>query len=378
MGERAIPLKRNPRRTVEVRPAIASSARAQVVKRYHHPGPLARLLDRSRAEEELRLLRELDRRGVPVPRPIEMRRVKGGFELVTEWIEGAVPLDLVVRGASPAPAPAADLARHAARTLARAHVAGLAHPDLHPGNLVAQPDGRTWIVDVRGARIGRGFDARTARRDLVALASAVRERVSGSLRARFLVAYARALPDVARARLPELAQLAREVESAARIHRREAVRRARKRWTRLSSVCRPVAAGGFQGFASVEVEDGALHDFESDRFLVLRDRPGRELVGAWYAAARLAEHALPCARPWVLARTPERFAAFALPAGACTSDPRASASQRESIEAALRDRGLALEGACDEVVRVDGSGHAWLGPLATARLVDFDAQDAAP
>jgi len=354
VSEPAIPLKRNPRRTVERLPELG-----HVVKRYHHPERFARLLDRSRASTELRLLEELERRGVPVPRPIETRRTEGGFELVTEWIEGALPLDRMV--------PSVDLARGVARALARAHLAGLSHRDLHPGNLIARPDGSTWIVDVRGARLGRGFDPRIVRRDLVALASAVRERVAGTLRARFLVAYARELP---RGRLPELMRLAREVEFAARIHRREAVRRARKRWTRLSSVCRPVQAPDFDGFESVELV--------RDEPLVLRVGSWRKLLRAWYAAARLHEHGIPCARPWVLSRSPERFAKFALPGGARADDAPASASQRRAIEATLEDRGLALEGRSDEVVRVDRAGRAWIGPLTSARLVDFDAQDATP
>ncbi|MFN0009204.1 MAG: lipopolysaccharide kinase InaA family protein [Planctomycetota bacterium] len=362
MSDPAIPLKRNPRRTVFVLPASTTSPEARVVKRYHHPGPFARLLDGSRAREELRLLRELARRGVPVPRAIETRRVDGGFELVTEWIEGALSLDTL--------APSADLVREAARTLARAHVAGLAHPDLHPGNLVAQPGGRTWIVDLRGARIGRGFDARTARRDLVGLASAVRERVASSVRARFLLEYARALPGEHRAKLPKLQRLAREVEFAARIHRREAVRRARKRWTRLSSVCRPITSADFDGFASLEAE--------SDALLVVRDRSWRKLLGAWYAAARLHEHGIPCARPQVLSRAPERFATFALPPGAGASDPPASAEQLRAIEATLEDRCLGIEGTSGDLVRVDRTGRAWIGPLISACLVDFDAQDATP
>lgn len=362
MGEPAISLKRNPRRTVEVLPASSAAETARVVKRYHHPGQFARFLDGSRAREEMRLLRELARRGVPVPRAIETRRVDGGFELVTEWIEGALPLDRMV--------PSADLVRGAARTLARAHVAGLAHPDLHPGNLVAQPGGRTWIVDLRGARIGRGFDAGTAQRDLVGLASAVRERVSSSLRARFLLEYARALPREHRAKLPRLPHLARETEFAARIHRREAVRRARKRWTRLSSVCRPIKTADFNGFANIEAD--------SDGHLVVRDRSWRKLLGAWYAAARLHEHGIPSARPWVLSRSPERYASFALPPGACASDPPASPAQRRAIEVALEDRCLALDECAHEVVRVDGGGRAWIGPLISARLVDFDAQDPTP
>jgi hypothetical protein len=257
--------------------------------------------------------------------------------------------------------PSADLVRGAARTLARAHVAGLAHRDLHPGNLVAQPDGRTWIVDLRGARIGRGFDAGTARRDLVGLASAVRERVSKSLRARFLLEYARALPSEHRAKL---ADFSHEIESAARIHRREAVRRARKRWTRLSSVCRPIA----DGFANVEASDLAIRD---DMF-VLRDRSWRKLLGAWYVAARLHEHGIRCARPWVLSRSPERFAAFALPSGACLDDP---VTQPRTVDVLFQDRGLALEGGS---VRVDRGGHEWIGPSTSTRLVDVDGKVATP
>ena len=349
MEERAIPLKRSPRRTVEV-------LRAEVVKRYHHPGRFARLLDRSRAAQELATLRELQRRGVAVPRPIEVRRSAGGFELVTERIPGAVPLE------RSAPTPA--LVRALARTLAAAQLAGLAHRDLHPGNLVLGGDGRVYLVDVRGARIGRGFDARRARRDLVALASSVRERVPAALRARFLVAWSRALP---LERREARSELAREVEAAARIHRREAVRRARKRWTRLSSVCRPVSGG----FASVE-----LADLPEDRVVVLRDRPWRELLRAWYQAARLAEHGIPCARPRLLARAPERSATFALPDGARADDARADARARAAIEALLLDRGLGLSGARDEL-RVDRAGRAWIGPLPLTRLVDRDEEDAA-
>jgi tRNA A-37 threonylcarbamoyl transferase component Bud32 len=379
VGERSIPLKRNPRRTVERRLPDAPSGPSQVVKRFHHPGTFARLLDGARAAQELRVLRALEARGVAVPRPIGTRRVDGGTELVTEWIEGAVPLDGVLRGSVQAPAAAPAILRRAAETLARAHAAGLVHEDLHPGNLVAQPGGATWIVDVRGARIGRGFDPTVARRDLVALASAVRERTEPALRARFLVAYARALPASAAARLPALPELALEVEARARIHRREAVRRARKRWMRLSSACRTVARPDFEGFASVEAREERLPVVPDDRFLVLRDRPWRELLRAWYAAARLCEHGIPAARPWALARGPDRSAAFALPAGARAGDRTASAAERAELARALADRGLALAPQAAGLVRADARGAAWIAPLdCRDGLLDFDVEDAAP
>jgi hypothetical protein len=74
----------------------------------------------------------------------------------------------------------------------------------------------------------------------------------------------------------------------------------------------------------------------------------------------------------VLSRSPERFAAFALPPGARPDDP---ATTIRKVDAVLRDRGLALEGGS---VRVDRDGRAWIEPSTSARLVDVDGQDATP
>jgi tRNA A-37 threonylcarbamoyl transferase component Bud32 len=374
VGERVIPLKRNPRRTVELRPSPAPAVPARVVKRYHHPGAIARLFDPSRAREELRILRELVARGVPVPRPIEVRSAEGASELVTEWIEDAVPLDALVRAEASVAASPERVTRRAAETLARAHVAGLAHRDLHPGNLVVQTTGAVWLVDLRGARLEAGFDARTARRDLVSLASSVRESVGARPRTRFLAAYLRALPPEARERLPGLASLAFEVELAARLHRREAVRRARKRWTRDSSACRRIVRGEFRGFASVEADERDPVPATGDRHLVLRDRPWRELIRAWYTAARLDAHGIPCARPWALARAPESLAAFALPPDARGDDPPADTGQRAGILRALADRALAFDRDLGPEIRVDAGGRGWLLPLPHARLLDADVE----
>jgi len=361
VADRAIPLKRSPRRTVErVEPARGA---AVVVKRYHHPGAIARLFDRTRAEQEFAVLRRLEDAGVGVPRPIATRRRDDRWELVTACIEGAVSLADILEGKVRTPAPAGSIAKSLATLLASAHAAGLDHPDLHPGNLLVQPDGRAWIVDVRGARVRPGAAAASLRRDLVALESGTRERADPRTRARFLVAYLRALdPRLARV-LPERRALAREIERAARIHRRESVRRARLRWTRLSSVCSPLDVDGLAGFRAVEVDDRA-------RTVEVRGVAWRTLLAAWYAAARLCDHAIPSARPLLLVRAPERRAVFALPAGARPLRPDEE-HRVDELHRALRDRALALEGTFREALFVRADGRIGLGPLVGGRLADL-------
>jgi tRNA A-37 threonylcarbamoyl transferase component Bud32 len=363
VADRAIPLKRSPRRTVER--VEAALEPAVVVKRYHHPGAIARLFDRARAEQEFDVLRRLEDAGVGVPRPIATRRRDDHWELVTACIEGAVSLAAILEGSAPAPAPSGSIARSLAALLASAHAAGLDHPDLHPGNLLVQPDGRAWIVDVRGARVRPGAAALNLRRDLVALESATRERSDPWTRARFLLAYLRALEPRLAAALPERRALAREVERAGRIHRRESVRRARLRWTRPSSVCEVVDVDGLEGFRAVAVADDRARD------VVVRGVRWRKLLAAWFAAARLCDHAIASARPLLLVRAPDPRAVFTLPAGA--RPLRADEEHRiVELHRALRDRALVLEGSFRDAVFVGADGRLGLGPLVGARLADLE------
>ena len=178
-------VKRSAKRTCE---RLDAGGRALFVKRYHDPGALSRLFDRARAAHELRVLAELARRGVDVPRPVEARVRAGRWELVTEWVEGAASLDDVLRGraarppgASGAPgacaAPPGACAAALGALLARAHERGLDHRDLHPGNLLLAPGGRALLCDLRAARLSPAAVApELALRDLAALAGAVRER----------------------------------------------------------------------------------------------------------------------------------------------------------------------------------------------------------
>jgi tRNA A-37 threonylcarbamoyl transferase component Bud32 len=352
---RSIVLKANPRRTVALR--IPAEGPPVVVKRFHHPGRLARRFDRSRAEQEIELLRRLERAGVPAPRPIEARFADGAWEAATEWIEGAVPLSSLLGDPASVPVPGRALAE----LLARAHSAGLDHPDLHPGNLLVGADSRAWLADLRGARVRRTLGPEILLRDLVALASATRERTSARARARFLIAYLRRLPSVLRTALPARSALAADVERRARIHRREAVRRSRLRWTRLSSVCEPVEGGGFRALEPLA---------EGERAIDVGGVRRRDLLACWYLAARLREHGIPGARPLELRRS--RATSFAVPADARPADERTVAEGLEALLAALRDRGLELEGPYRRALLADASGRLLLGPAPGVRLADAD------
>lgn len=357
-----------------------------VVKRFHHPDPVARLFDHARAVDELDVLRELSRRGLAVPAPIEVRHEDGAWEIVTEWIQGAVSLEDVLSGRSPWPAPPEALARSLGRLLAEAHALGLDHPDLHPGNVLVRGEvhagrvrSRAWLVDLRRARLRETLATEVLLRDLAHVAAGARETVSERFRARFLSAYLRTLPAALAGALPPRLELAERIEIDARLARRAHVERQRLRWTRSSSVCRPFRERGERGFRSIRDETESYDSRTSSESLVRVDGlPWSELREVWYAAARLTEHALASARPVEIVRTPEPRAVLALPAGA---RPLAAAADRHAsalglLLGGLRDRGLSIEPLRPEALFVDPRGRIWIGPLVGASLVAAETDPA--
>ncbi|MFN0243979.1 MAG: lipopolysaccharide kinase InaA family protein [Planctomycetota bacterium] len=351
-----IVLKTNAKRTVERE--AAPDGRAHAVKRYHAPR-IGGWFDGLRARAEFRVLEQLFARGLAVPRAIEVRH-GGTWELVTEWIEDAHALDRILRGEAPWPAASATVAQSLGRLLAEAHAIGLDHPDLHPGNVLVGAGGRTWLVDVRRARIRAQLDARERLHDLIHVAAGVRETVSARFRARFFAAYARALPIALRGVLEPHDTVVRDIERAARRLRREHVERARLRWTRSSSSCRAVRTPAFEGIAS-----RALADDDVERCVALaltaptgsatsmRLGSGDELLAlplhgtaaavraSWLAAVQLADHHLDVARPLAWHRGPRAWAMLALPSSVRAvqfdTDPAFAA-----FFDALHDRGIAL------------------------------------
>lgn len=117
-----------------------------VLRHYHRGGLVGRLfkdtycwlgLGRTRAWQEMYLLAELWRLGLPVPAPVAARVVVSGFwyraDLITARIPDVVPLADVI-----ADLPVVAL-QQVGRTILRFHQAGLYHVDLNPRNIVVNP-----------------------------------------------------------------------------------------------------------------------------------------------------------------------------------------------------------------------------------------------
>ncbi len=132
---------------------IEVGGHAVVIRRHRRGGALRHLLpDRfrspDRAVEELAVTAELASRGVLVAEPLAAlaHRAGLGFELAfaTILVRDSSPLpDFVARY----PALRHAALRGAGALVARAFAAGLRHPDLHPGNLLARASA-TGTVDI--------------------------------------------------------------------------------------------------------------------------------------------------------------------------------------------------------------------------------------
>lgn len=135
-----------------------------VLRPYRRGGLIARLsdarylwtgLERTRAFRECRLTAHMHDRGLPVPRPVAARVTRHGLTyeaaLITVRIPGARALaDLLVRQQ----ADDALLDRVGA-TVRHFHDAGLDHVDLNARNLLVDPRGKVWLIDLDRCRLRR-------------------------------------------------------------------------------------------------------------------------------------------------------------------------------------------------------------------------------
>lgn len=101
---------------------------------------------RVRSFVEFRLLRELRKRGMPVPQPIAASYVRDGVgyraSILMERLVGVRSLaDMVA--ADPATVPWDD----AGRLIARFHREGLDHADLNAHNILYDDAGKGWLID---------------------------------------------------------------------------------------------------------------------------------------------------------------------------------------------------------------------------------------
>ncbi|MFQ5634076.1 MAG: 3-deoxy-D-manno-octulosonic acid kinase [Gammaproteobacteria bacterium] len=133
------------------------------VRRHYYRGGRMRLFsedaflytgeDRTRSFREWRLLAELRRRDLPVPRPVAARYLRRGAlyaaDLITERLPDVESLAVrLASGLLPA-----DRWRTVGATVARFHDAEVFHADLTAHNIQLANDGRVYILDFDRGRI---------------------------------------------------------------------------------------------------------------------------------------------------------------------------------------------------------------------------------
>lgn len=371
---------------------------ATLVKRIETRG-IARVRHARLARAEFAVQQQLFAAGLAVPEPLELRREDGAIELVSRYLAGASSLAELQRSPTGVAAPAV-LARRIGELVARAHALGLDHPDLHEKNLLVTPAGEPFVVDFHRARVRPRPSAKVARRDLVLLASATRERVPLRLRQRALAAWWRATAVDQRPK-GRLGTFAAALEDSARAYRAAVIERSTRRWLRASSATRRFTLDGVTGIARVELADehvallagwtrgehGTPRESEHLRRELARLFPelaplavivprqiARGVREAWTRAVRLEEHAVRAARPLVFVPAPRTWALFALPRGdgfdvawqhARAHDRARLAASLGALFGTLDDRALAVE--------LEGLGELWLDERGDAWITGSGA-----
>jgi tRNA A-37 threonylcarbamoyl transferase component Bud32 len=162
-----------------------------------------------KAKLEFDRARELAARGIATVEPLAWGRLPGavrpdGSVLLTRALDNTLPLDeYLARHPPRSPADRRRLATELGEFVAKLHSAGVAHPDLHPGNLLVRPNtGRTqfFLIDLHDVRLGHPLDRAARLANLVLLNRWFQIRATRADRRRFWRAYAGpdAPPDDAR------------------------------------------------------------------------------------------------------------------------------------------------------------------------------------
>ena len=163
-------------------------------------GPRARwreILRGPKAKLEFDRLETLAARGIATIEPLAWgtldRSPAGGSVLITRGLDAAVPLDDYLTTAGPrTPADRRRFTRALAAFLSRLHAAGIAHPDLHPGNILIRTpdtDPTFYLIDVHDVGVAGALSVRARRANLVLLNRWFQIRSSRADRLRFWRAY---------------------------------------------------------------------------------------------------------------------------------------------------------------------------------------------
>lgn len=349
------PLKQGPKRTILLE---GTSSPRRVVKRFHSPGAVDGLKDGLRAWREYRALRRLRRLGLPVPRPLGVRRRSGSWELIQEELAQCVPLSRLLSQASPWPTTRQRIARALGELLADLWTARIWHPDLHMGNVLVGPEGEVYLIDL--ARVRTRW-TRNVPEFLLPLAAGAREWADEIFRARVLKSFTQSC----QAAQPLLGSAT--FEQQARERRREDVQKRLVRYRRVSGAMAPLHEGNAHGLvhraqtaghallAALDPGEGfSMADWNPEREMEVVDGPLEgPLLQRWNAAARLESHGIPGERPLAWIQTERPRVIFDRPSNCRPiTEWRVSWSPTESLLAAtasgailgaLQDRGLQLD-----------------------------------
>jgi tRNA A-37 threonylcarbamoyl transferase component Bud32 len=180
------------------RSSTVGSAGGVVVKRFNLRKPANLLKDLFRPSRALRAFRKayhLETLGLPTPRPLaaaEQRVLRCLLRsyLVTEEVPGARDLG---RYLARVPRVESAVVRQLAELVGRLHAEGFSHRDLKETNLLLDPAGRVYLIDLDGLAFLRRVSDERAAADLARLARAVASfsSVTDADRAAFLRHYCR-------------------------------------------------------------------------------------------------------------------------------------------------------------------------------------------
>jgi len=141
---------------------ISAASRHWALRHYRRGGLIARLStdryvwageERVRAFAEWRLLAELTRRALPVPKPLAARYQREGIfyrcDLITQRISDARPLSALL-----SLAPVQErIWRDIGAVVARLHAAGADHADLNAHNILVDGGGAVSVIDFDRGRL---------------------------------------------------------------------------------------------------------------------------------------------------------------------------------------------------------------------------------
>jgi 3-deoxy-D-manno-octulosonic acid kinase len=132
--------------------ALRHYLRGGLVSRFIEDHYLWLGLDNTRAFREWRLLADLFRLGLPVPRPIAARVTRQGLsyrsDLITVFLPDTRPLAALLNEGN---VPRSCWPR-IGQMLSRFHAHGVSHPDLTAHNILIDGEGRAYLVDFDNCR----------------------------------------------------------------------------------------------------------------------------------------------------------------------------------------------------------------------------------